>query len=254
MSSDRRPSRCSARLTLRGGVALAALALASAGCDLTPGARQSAGRTINARIELEAVPHREQLLDFRLRHGNLRFGHTDEEAVLISGNLHAEARDRDTAAAWLGTLRFDITQGRFTRIALPEPPEGIDGRVDLEILIPRGVNLRVVHGIGDIDAELELPASAGAAVTTDLQLDGGAINLTLPRTVSAFIQAESNIGGDVEIEGFERVTGKPVRQLTHVEFKGTIGQPIGLVGNRLEVRVNSGPIRIRTPAMRAPRD
>lgn len=256
MSSDRRRPRVAQTRERGPGRALfraaaACALLAAAGCDLAGSGRQSAGRSVSLRVELDSVPHREQLLDFRLRHGNLRIGRTDEEAVLLTGTLRAEGPDKSTAAAWLNELRFDITQGRFTRVALPDPPEGIECRVDLEILVPEGIGLRVVHGVGDIDAELDLPSSAGAAVTTDLQLDRGEIALTLPRSVSTFVHAEINVGGDVVIDGFERVSGRPVRQLTHVEFKGSIGQPIGMVGNRLDLRVNTGTIRVRTPAMRS---
>jgi hypothetical protein len=33
--------------------------------------------------------------------------------------------------------------------------------------------------------------------------------------------------------------------LTHIEFKGAIGYPLEVVGNRIDIRLNRGSIRLR---------
>ncbi|MBI1785399.1 hypothetical protein HYR69_09670, partial [Candidatus Sumerlaeota bacterium] len=110
---------------------------------------------------------------------------------------------------------------------------------DLTVGVPRNINLRVVVGEGSLKGDIQLP------LMSDFQVLTGDIELKLPKNSSAYVHMENNFAEEFVIEGFDRMTGKPILQLTHEEFTGSIGAPINFLGNRLEARVNSGKLIIR---------
>lgn len=209
--------------------------LCGAGCK-GEGKRQfEASRAINHTLNAAET----RLLDLRFGAGALRIEQTDLPQIMIAGTIRVRTTDNDAAQLRAGALDVEITAGRFTMLTLPEAPAGFEYEIDFTLTVPRNLNLRVVLGSGSVAGNFALP------MMTDLQVGSGNIELRLPKNTSAFIHAESNVSEELAIEGFERLTGQPVRQLTHVEFNGSVGLPMTLVGSRVEARVNAGRIAIR---------
>jgi len=193
----------------------------------------------NQKLINHAIDARQtKLLDLRFGVARVTLEQNESPEIQIDGIIHVRTTDRDAAQLRASSLDLQVTEGHFTMIELPKPPEGFEYEVELTIGIPRNLNLRAVLEAGSITGQIALP------MVTDLQVGSGGIELKLPRNTSAFIQAESNVG-EVRVENFDRKTGNPVRQLTHDGFSGSIGLPMTLVGSRLEARVNTGDISIQ---------
>ncbi len=196
-------------------------------------------KTLHHEIPAEQVKR----LELRVPTGNLAFVQGDQTAIVVEGTLRVRGRDRKATDLRAAALDLGITAGKVMMLSLAEPGNDFEYDADLYISLPRSIKpqdfgLWVVLGSGEVKMEIEPP------LMTDLQVGSGDVRLTLPKSASAFVQAEINVGEGIFIRGFEKITGEPKRQLTHVEFNGAIGTPLTIVGNRIEARVNTGNITL----------
>lgn len=222
--------------TLVGLLALAATAALAAACDGGAEHRFVAEKAIHMPLGAGDI----KLLDLRFKSADLRVRQTDEPEIFVDGKVFVTATDRDAAELHAAAIELEVVAGRFTRIALPDSPAGYDCKAELEVAVPRGLSLQALVGDGEIRIAMDPP------LKTDIQLDRGLVDVEMPPGASAFVHAECNVG-EVFVEGFDRIDGTPTRQFTKAGFTGSIGSPVALVGSRLEVRVNLGPIVLHAP-------
>lgn len=179
-----------------------------------------------------------EMLDLRFRTGSIRINPCDTDEIKVEGKVYVSTTDQATAKLKSEEVDIQATPpGKVTILDLPESTDGIEYEIELDIAVPRDIDLRVVLGSGDVETNLELPNR------TDVQLGSGGIKVNLPKDFSAQINAKSNMG-DVTVEGFETKTGEVRRQLIYSEFNGAVGTE-WLGGKKVELSVNSGSILIQ---------
>lgn len=208
--------------------ALAALAFAAVfACEGTRGLDFEAEKEINHNIPASEV----QLLDLRFRRGAVELIMSEDSEIRIRGKIYVTTTDQATARLKKEKVDLVITTGELIIVSLPEDGEDFAYEAELTVAVPRGIDLRVVVGEGNIETNMILPDR------TSVQVGDGEIRMHLPRDFSAQIRAKSNMGS-VEVEGFDHRSGEPRRQLIYSEFDGAIGMQ-WLGGKRIDASANN---------------
>lgn len=218
--------------------AVAALCLiAAAGLSACQGRRTI--YRVDKPIHHELSAAEAQLLDLRFSSGRIHLLQADsDDTITVSGSINVLLHDDPGAGAQALDVDLRITEGRYTLVELPEAPPGAAYEVDLEVAVPRGVDLHIKLGTGYVNAEIDLPNK------TDLEVTVGVIEMALPLHTPTRVTAETYVG-DVSIDDLEIQAGKVERQLVSSGFDGQIGPAnYCLPEARLGLLINTGSISL----------
>lgn len=179
------------------------------------------------------------MIDLRFHTGSIRFTQSPTKEISVEGKIYINTTDQATARLKAEQVDLEVssTGGRYVLVQLPEKEEDSNYEVELNVAIPKGVDLRLSLGSGEIESAINLPKK------TDIQVGSGAVRINLPKETSAQIMAKNNMG-DITVDGFDTQSGKVQRQLIYSEFNGAVGTE-WLAGNKLDLSVSSGSIVIQ---------
>ncbi len=175
-------------------------------------------------------------IDFAV--GELEIVHGPDDAIEIEGNIFIKSHNRRRIERLVEDLELDIKTGDTISITLPSSGMGKNYGVELTIRVPRGLDLDVELNVGELKAEIEMPASARFEVNV------GELEIRMPRSTATEVHASVSIG-EVEVEGFdEHSTSSRRRHLLGASYDGVIGDNEAATDRRLTADVNIGEVSL----------
>ncbi len=171
--------------------------------------------------------------------GELEIVHGPNDTIEIEGKITIKSHNRRRIERLLENLELDIETGDTISITLPKSGMGKNYRIELTIRVPRGVDLDVELKVGELKAEIEMPASARFDVNV------GELEIQMPRSTAAEVHATVSIG-EVEVEGFDEHSATSRRRhLLGASYRGAIGENEAATERRLTAEVNIGEVSLK---------
>lgn len=117
-------------------------------------------KAIDESIPLDGADKIE--VDFAV--GELKIVHGPDDVIEVEGNIIIKARNRKKVERMLEELALEVETGDTIEIGLASPGFAKKCSVELTVRVPKGVDLDVELNVGELKAEIEMPASAEFAV------------------------------------------------------------------------------------------
>ena len=170
--------------------------------------------------------------------GELEIVHGPDDVIEVEGTITIKSHNRRRIERMLAELELDIETGDTISISLPSSGMGKNYGIELTVRVPRGVDLDVGLNVGELKAEIEMPALAKFNVNV------GELEIRMPRSTATEVRASASIG-EVEVDGFdEHSTSSRRRHLLGASYKGAIGDHEAATESRLTAEVNVGEVSL----------
>ena len=178
-------------------------------------------------------------LDVLFRVGELHIENGPDGVIEIEGAIAIKSHNRERMERALAELELEIEENaKIISITLPESGYGKDYEIDLTIRVPRDLELYIEMNVGELTADIEVPAKA------HFDLDVGELAIELPSGTAARVNASVSIG-DVEVSGFDDRSGESKRKhLLGARFQGTLGDAEMADAHRLTAQVHVGEVSL----------
>lgn len=195
----------------------------------------------DVRVAASAADTKTFVIDFGV--GELEIRQEDRDDIEVKGEVTAKGGRLKKVEAALEEARVVVESGETTTISLTEEPGWVDYSIDLKILIPRGTDLDVHLGVGELEAILADFKDA------NFQLGVGELQIDMPNEMEALIEAHVRVG-EVYVGRFDEQQGESRRKhLVGAFFDGAVGEAGYGATRSLSARTGVGSVEIRGSAI-----